>query len=56
MDKYPPGPTVNAQIVRIAQEHFKTPEEAREAIHRAVDEISEDELRFARGVQVILMA
>jgi hypothetical protein len=56
MSEYPVGPTVNANMVQIASEHFKSVAEAREAIHRAVDQISDDMLRFARGIEVTVVA
>ncbi|RKT87086.1 hypothetical protein SAMN05421805_102512 [Saccharopolyspora antimicrobica] len=56
MNEKPLNPTVNANVVEVAQERFKTAVEAREALHKAVDEISDDLLRYARGVQILVMA
>jgi hypothetical protein len=56
MGKNAPGPTIDARVIQLTQEHFGTTEEAREALRRAVAEIPDDQLRYVRGIRVLIMA
>jgi hypothetical protein len=49
------GPNVNATVIQIAKERFNSAVEAREAVRKALDEISDDLLRDVRGIQVVVM-
>jgi hypothetical protein len=58
MDKYssPAQPTANTRVLKIAQERFASTEDARAALTKAVADISDDQLRFARGFNILVMA
>jgi hypothetical protein len=56
MIKIPSGPTLNANVVQIARDRFKSAVEAREALHKAVDNISDELLRDMCAVQVLICA
>jgi hypothetical protein len=58
MDKPSPrySPTADTRVVRIAQERFSSTEDARAALRKAIDEISDDQLLFVRGIRILVMA
>jgi hypothetical protein len=56
MMKKPVGPAVNAHVIELAEKCFSTSGEAREAIRKAINEISDEQLLKVRGIHVLIMA
>jgi hypothetical protein len=56
MTKMPSGPTLNTNVVQIARDRYKSAIEAREALHKVVDNISDELLRDMCGIQVLICA
>lgn len=50
------GPAVNARVIELAEQRFSTSGEARKAIQKAIDAISDEQLRYVRGIHVLIMA
>ncbi|MFI7542410.1 hypothetical protein [Actinoplanes sp. NPDC049599] len=58
MDKYSSAiqPAARTRVLKIAQERFASTDEARAALTKAIADISDDQLRFARGFNILVMA
>ncbi len=56
MSKNPVAATISSHIIDIAQKHFGTASEAREALRKAVDAIPADQLRNLRAIHLLMMA
>lgn len=55
MAEFRTGPTVDARVVRLAEDYFSSTEDARDALRRLISEIPEDQLIDVRGIQILLM-
>lgn len=56
MSKHPVHPTISSHVIDLAQKHFGTARETREALRKAVDAIPADELRNLRAIHLFMMA
>lgn len=56
MSKITVHPTVSSHVIDIAQKHFGTARETREALRKAVDAIPADQLRNVRAISLLMMA
>jgi hypothetical protein len=54
--KSPYGPTADTRVIKIARERFASTDHAREALRKAIDDISDDQLRYVRGLRIIVFA
>jgi|SwirhisoilCB3_FD_contig_21_30066499_length_630_multi_4_in_0_out_0_1 hypothetical protein len=50
------SPTADRLVIKITQERFASIDDPREALHAAISEIPDEQLRFARQIRVLLMA
>lgn len=50
------SPTADRRVIKIIQERFASTDTAREALRIAVADISDEQLRFAREIRILLMA
>jgi hypothetical protein len=50
------GPIVNTRVIDIAQKRFGSSKDARDALRKAVDAITDEQLHHARGIHVLIMA